>query len=203
MVKKFTQWRRAQSFGMLTAERTKRISVLKAKIKAAWSEVSDLWDDESDFSGDIPPEIFLGWDDKAQTCNHRRFLVLHDRAERNQVANMTFAQTYTTLDDEKSRLQYHLRMMEGNQLNSREDVEDVKRQIAEVDEKRRAAQVHREEQSRAVAGSIALYGVCLQFLRDRGINGRDTKFLLLGRRESRRAYIDPLAEGFKHRQAQR
>lgn len=202
IIKKYTQWRRSQSFGMSPTERTEKIAALKAKIKAAWSKVSDLLDDESDFPGNMPPEIFLRWDDTAKTCDHKRFLILHDRAERNWVANMTLAQTYQTLDEEKSRLQHHLRMMEGNQHNSRDDVEDVKKQISEIDEKRRAAQAHREEQVRAMSGSIQLYGTCLQFLRDHGINGRDTKFLLLGRRDSIRPFIDPLAEGYKQRRAQ-
>jgi len=73
MIKKFTQWRRAESFGMVTAERTKQIQTLRSKEREGWIKLLAVVDQLSDLPKDFPPEIYLEWDDKKKTCNHLRF----------------------------------------------------------------------------------------------------------------------------------
>jgi hypothetical protein len=195
MIETFKRWRRADGGGMSRAERAKAIATLKTEIAAQWQDACDLIEklkgDSTvvDWPSDMPPAIFLGWDEKTKTMTgHRRLVELHQLSENERAANDTLRTTLERISQEEGKLAERLRLMDIR-VTPAEQIADIKKSLGRCKELQRAAQARRDTERAAVGGSLALYAHCREFLRGKGVGFSDS-LLLLGSEPAATPFIE-------------
>jgi hypothetical protein len=197
MIGQMTEWQRGEPAGLSPAERIKVVTTLRPAIEAGWVKLCRVCEKLQadgqvfDWPGDLPAAIFLQWNEKEKTIGkHSLFVQLHALSERQHALNSELQTTLLRIENEEKTFAEHVRLMRGNSLTPPKQLQDTEHLLERCKEMRRAAQTKRDTERRAVAGSLALYAACKQFLHHHGVT-LSPQFLLLGQELTVEPFIEP------------
>jgi len=187
LIATYSKWRTADSAGMATAERQKKITALKAEIEKRWAEFVaadakiQAQGEIVDWPADVPVTIFLRWDQqKRHIGNLELFRWIHKAHQSERAANDAFSVSLEEFNREKIVALNNLRLHETGSLRPvGAAIAKAKAAIGSCDELRNKLIADRNAQRKSAEGMTNLFAACALFLRKAGIP-INTTLLLTG-----------------------